>query len=140
MRPLLSQFQAPAASRKVCRFFRAWLLSGLRRPADHPAYFGLAILCTPTLSARRELRYKRCQMESMPVFCATVEEFVEIAAKIAKNVAAPTCTRSKIAAPAGATREECRPHRRERRVAGSGNVVPRAGLRATRLASATLRI
>jgi hypothetical protein len=31
-------------------------------------------------SRRRKLKYKCYQMESMPVFCATVEEIVEITA------------------------------------------------------------
>src|SRR5579872_5740984 len=42
MRSQLSQFQTPTAPRRVSRFFRVWLLSGLPRSADHPAYFGLA--------------------------------------------------------------------------------------------------
>ncbi len=42
MRSLLLQFQTPTAPRRVSRFFRVWLLSGLPRLADHPAYFGLA--------------------------------------------------------------------------------------------------
>ncbi len=96
MRPLLSQFQAPAASRKACRFFRAWLLSGLRRPADHPAYFGLAIFVYANpFSRRRKLRYKCYQMESMPVFGATVEEIVEIAAQVAECWRGTTFSRKK---------------------------------------------
>jgi len=42
MRSLLLQFQTPTVPRRVSRFFRVWLLSGLPRLADHPAYFGLA--------------------------------------------------------------------------------------------------
>jgi len=42
MRSPLSQFQTPTAPRRVSRFFRVWLLSGLPRLADHSAYFGLA--------------------------------------------------------------------------------------------------
>jgi hypothetical protein len=42
MRPLLSQFQTPTASREGCRFFRVWWPNELPRWADHPAYFGLA--------------------------------------------------------------------------------------------------
>jgi len=48
-------------------------------------------------SHRRELNYKSYQMESTPVFGATVEEDVEIAAEIAKAVAGAGFLRSKIA-------------------------------------------
>src|SRR5579864_5051454 len=44
MRSLLSQFQTPAAPRRVRRFFQVWPPSGLPRLADHSAYFGLATI------------------------------------------------------------------------------------------------
>jgi len=41
-------------------------------------------------SRRRKLRYSRYQMESTPVFGATVEEIVEIAAEITKTEDEPS--------------------------------------------------
>ena len=74
MRPLLSQFQTPTASREGCRFFRVWLPGELPRRADHPAYFGLATDYEANpFSRRRWPTYSRGTRVSMPIFGATVE-------------------------------------------------------------------
>jgi len=44
MRSLLSQFQAPAFSRKLAGFFGPGGPFGSPRRTDHPAYFGLATI------------------------------------------------------------------------------------------------
>src|ERR1019366_4907452 len=41
----------PGVSSQSRRFFRVWPSSGSPRPTNHPAYFGLATILKPTLSA-----------------------------------------------------------------------------------------
>ena len=52
--------QTPTTPRRVSRFFRVWLSSGSPRPTDHSAYFGLANLIEPTLSAVDVSQLKHC--------------------------------------------------------------------------------
>jgi hypothetical protein len=80
------------------------VFSGLAAQRLTPSSGSLSLLRTGHIvyanpfSRRRELNYKRYQAESMPVFSATVEEFVEIIAAIAKSGAGITFSCRKIAA------------------------------------------
>jgi hypothetical protein len=51
MRSLLSQYQTPTSPSQSRRFFRVWPSSESPRSTNHPAYFGLATIMKPILSA-----------------------------------------------------------------------------------------
>lgn len=61
----------PGVSSQSCRFFRVWPSSRSPRPTHHPAYFGLATIMKPNLSAIDRASLAHLAKLSTPLFCAT---------------------------------------------------------------------
>jgi hypothetical protein len=78
MRSPLSRYLTPTEPRSIRRFFRVRPSSESPRLRDHPVYFGLATAYfRQPFRPSTGWRVPPPQLQSMPVFCATVEKPAE---------------------------------------------------------------